>query len=364
MRDPEAIRKAVEALVNSTIESRMAELRASLVSQIVAHLESVEAGPTSGAESSSKMLNGAIRSLQDSKTQTDILKSLLEGSAQFCARSALLVLRGGAAQGWQARGFDDDQVIKQVSIDCGRGVAARVLDSFEPLAGSFHDLAGSLAEHVSAPSDGNILLLPLIIKDKVAALLYVDGGDSGKLDGAAIEILVRSGAMWLELLTLRRAAGITTEAPHRAEHIAKHAEAPVTPTAPAVEHHPPVQEPGRIPMPEPVAAPLAESHGNGNGNGNGHGPAGVMEDELHNKARRFAKLLVDEIKLYNQAKVAEGRKARDLYSRLKDDIDKSRATYERRYGQISDADYFRQELVRVLADDDPALLGASFAQPA
>jgi hypothetical protein len=89
-----------------------------------------------------------------------------------------------------------------------------------------------------------------------------------------------------------------------------------------------------------------------------------MEDELHNKARRFAKLLVDEIKLYNQAKVAEGRKARDLYSRLKDDIDKSRATYERRYGQIGDVDYFRQELVRVLADDDPALLGASFAQPA
>ena len=365
MRDPEAIRKAVEELVSSTLESRVAELRERLVTQIVAHFEGTEPSGAAGPGGSSNLLNGAIRSLQDSTTQTDILKSLLEGTAQFCARSALLVLRGGAAQGWQARGFGDDQVLRAVTIDCTRGVAARVLDSFEPVAGSFHDLAGSLAEHVTAPSDGNVLVLPLIIKDKVAALLYVDGGDSGTLDGAAVDILVRSAAMWLELLTLRRAAGITTE--HRAEHVARTApevEVPAVHQAPVVEHHATVQEAAHVAVPEPAATTVAPSNGNGNGNGNGHGAAAVMEDELHNKARRFAKLLVDEIKLYNQAKVAEGRKSRDLYSRLKDDIDKSRATYERRYGQIGDIDYFRQELVRVLADDDPTLLGASFAQPA
>src|SRR5579884_822826 len=55
------------------------------------------------------------------------------------------------------------------------------------------------------------------------------------------------------------------------------------------------------------------------------------EEEVHKKAQRFAKLLVDEIKLYNQAKVTEGRKKKDLYDRLKDDIEKSRAIYKKRY---------------------------------
>ena len=72
---------------------------------------------------------------------------------------------------------------------------------------------------------------------------------------------------------------------------------------------------------------------------------------------------MDEIRLYNQSKVADGRQNRDVYDRLKDDIEKSRATYQRRYGQsITDADYFTDELVRILADNDPAVMGSSFSR--
>src|SRR5581483_4425797 len=72
------------------------------------------------------------------------------------------------------------------------------------------------------------------------------------------------------------------------------------------------------------------------------------------RRRRLAPLLMDEIKLYNQAKVAEGRKHKNLYDRLKEDIEKSRATYLKRYGNTSaaSADYFNQELIRSLAEDD------------
>ena len=86
------------------------------------------------------------------------------------------------------------------------------------------------------------------------------------------------------------------------------------------------------------------------------------ERDVHTRAQRFARLLVDEIKLYNQDKVAEGRARKDLYDRLKDDIDKSRASYSKRYGSspAASADYFTRELVRVLADDDASLLGANF----
>ena len=71
---------------------------------------------------------------------------------------------------------------------------------------------------------------------------------------------------------------------------------------------------------------------------------------------------MDEIKLYNQPKVAEGRQNRDLYERLKEDIDKSRATYDKRYrdSAVAGTDYFTQELIRILADNDVALMGGSF----
>jgi hypothetical protein len=71
---------------------------------------------------------------------------------------------------------------------------------------------------------------------------------------------------------------------------------------------------------------------------------------------------VDEIKLYNQANDAEGRKHKDLYDRLREDIEKSRATYRKRYGNTvaANTDYFQAELVRSLAEDDISIMGASF----
>ncbi len=68
--------------------------------------------------------------------------------------------------------------------------------------------------------------------------------------------------------------------------------------------------------------------------------------DVHRKAQRFARLLVDEIKLYNQAKVAEGRRNKDLYDRLKEDIDKSRGTFQKRYGNTAAAsgDYFQHRV--------------------
>jgi len=94
-------------------------------------------------------------------------------------------------------------------------------------------------------------------------------------------------------------------------------------------------------------------------------PAATGEDDaIHRKARRFAKLLVDEIKLYNKSKVQEGKANCDLYDRLKEDIEKSRAAYEKRYGSTAAgaSRYFDQEIVRNLAENDTSLLGAGFSR--
>jgi hypothetical protein len=47
---------------------------------------------------------------------------------------------------------------------------------------------------------------------------------------------------------------------------------------------------------------------------------------------------------------------------LKEDIDKSRATFKKRYGNTAAAsvDYLQAELVRSLAEDDITVMGTNF----
>ncbi|MCA1590968.1 MAG: hypothetical protein LC730_02245, partial [Acidobacteria bacterium] len=86
---------------------------------------------------------------------------------------------------------------------------------------------------------------------------------------------------------------------------------------------------------------------------------------LHNDARRFARLLVSEIKLYNEQKVNEGRESGDLYDRLKEAIDRSRDMYDKRVQSnvSSKFDYFHYELVNNLAGGDNAKLGGNYSGP-
>jgi hypothetical protein len=83
------------------------------------------------------------------------------------------------------------------------------------------------------------------------------------------------------------------------------------------------------------------------------------DQKLHEDAKRFARLLVSEIKLYNEAQVSAGRENKDLYDRLKDDIERSRRMYLERVPEHihSTTNYFYEELVRTLANGDPVLLG-------
>lgn len=97
-------------------------------------------------------------------------------------------------------------------------------------------------------------------------------------------------------------------------------------------------------------------------------PIEVSDEERksHTKARRFARLLVSEIKLYNEQKVSEGRQAGDLFDRLREAIERSREMYDKRVESDVAArfDYFDYELVTDLAEGDINKLGGSYPGPA
>ncbi|MGB7201912.1 MAG: hypothetical protein WBD16_06550 [Pyrinomonadaceae bacterium] len=113
-----------------------------------------------------------------------------------------------------------------------------------------------------------------------------------------------------------------------------------------------------------VAAPVATASGTRLSDRNVDLPIEVAEDERrsHNDARRFARLLVSEIKLYNEKKVVEGRESADLYPRLREAIDRSREMYDKRVQPpvASKFDYFHYELVNSLAEGDADRLGSGY----
>jgi hypothetical protein len=82
------------------------------------------------------------------------------------------------------------------------------------------------------------------------------------------------------------------------------------------------------------------------------------QEEAVQSARRYARLLVSEIKLYNEAAVREARGEGDLRRRLGPEIDRARRMYEERVpSTVPDrSQYFHQELVQTLARGDASLL--------
>lgn len=82
-------------------------------------------------------------------------------------------------------------------------------------------------------------------------------------------------------------------------------------------------------------------------------------DEEEQAARRYARLLLSEIKLYNESAVRAGREQRDLAVRLAPDIDRARHLYEQRIPATlpGRAELFHNELVQTIAGGDGSLLG-------
>ncbi len=382
MADNNWIQEMVGRVVSQVLESQFPALRDELVRRV---LEELQPNLEAPAQPSPRHLLQAISAVRQASGQKEILAALLDGARQFSSRAALFVVRGASVMGWQGRGFSSPDDVKSFTLEASTGLCARVLDEKAPVRGTAQDLDVAFTSTFGAPQNERVILLPLLLKEKVAAVLYADGGTEGdgQLDDAALEMLVTSSGLWLEIVALRRA----TASQDSAEPVT----APVAPTeAPAVESAPPapapavaaiaepVTEPQPVveavaqpapqpeaePEPAPMAMAAAAAAGPASMPASVQAPASVDDEALLRKARRFAKLLVDEIKLYNKPKVQEGKQNRDLYQRLKEDIEKSRAAYEKRYGSsvAGAASYFDQEIVQNLADNDRSLLGDGFSR--
>jgi hypothetical protein len=376
MADSKQLQQIVERAVAQVLERALPRLQAELVERVLAELP---AAPVAAAETSASIpghssLVQAVATIHAGSTQKEILRALLDAGSAYGSRVALFVVKAGTASGWQGRGLGDDDAVKDFPLDLSSGPAAHAFQNRIVAPANIAEMDRRFVKQFGGPANEQLLVLPLVLKDKVAALLYADGGAEGVLDAAALEVLVMATSAWLEVASLR-----------------KQAQKDVSEAAPSIEPPPvaaPVQTvssfsdpfastppkhvaPKAVPEPEPVVEVVEVPAHAASASAAASAPAAAADPfagmsaedaDTHRKAQRFARLLVDEIKLYNQAKVAEGRRNKDLYDRLKEDIEKSRSTFQKRYGNTaaSSGDYFQKEVVRSLAEDDHSVMGANF----
>lgn len=374
MAEISTIERIVETAVSRILENHLPSLRDDLVrtvlQEVAPEMERSSSGQGSQAGKHASLL-GAIATIHAGVTQKEILRALLDNTVRYSGRCALFVIKSGMATGWQGRGFENSDEIKDFSLDLRGGVAAQVMQNRVAYQGAADDMDARFITHFRAPADGQVLVLPLLLKDKVSALVYADGGvnPGSALDVAALELVVLATSAWLEVISLRKQSHKES-----APEISERSETVAAPPAvsPAIQDpfaaHSPAHAAARTIVAEAPAMAMAAA-APASGAAHVAAPAvpvvpGMSPDDqdTHRKAQRFARLLMDEIKLYNQIKVIEGRRSHDLYDRLKEDIEKSRATYQKRYGNTAAAggDHFNQELIHVLAEDDISVLGVNY----
>jgi hypothetical protein len=437
----EEVASSIEAHVRESIERMVSEIRASIEdvrvvvdSQLKAALQSVQADvnsinfaphiqksvaeleqsfeddkaaapPPPAAVADATRVKEAIQSVERGRSQVDILNALLEACLQFGSRAALLILRGETFSGWKGVGFSahggNDEMVKRFNAAPGLiPQLDRVLRDEQVVIWDGANLATRLG--VGAPA--HAMLVPMVIKDKVAAAVYVDATeeDAAKFDHSSIEILVFSTGLLIDTTAIRK----KIPSPSLSE-AAEEPAAPTPPPPPPPAPEPPAssetvamsstairdmiagarpsfnvpaaeefgtstatQRPATVPPPPPPPPPAAPPTDE-RPSTQYVPPAGLQrggvafggpqsEDaKKHDEARRFARLLVSEIKLYNEAKVDQGRKNNDIYERLKEDIDRSRQMYDERIDDYvrKSTNYFYDELVRILADGHAEALG-------
>ncbi len=338
-----------------------------------------EAPAPAGADSAE--LRAQVRSIESAANQVETLKNFLAACSGRADRVILLVAKGDGFAVWKAEGFSssDEARLRTMQLSpASQPALGAAVDGTPILLSSGNGVSRALG----AGDAQSAVLVPIVVHEKISAVLYADRltgrtpfdaeglGLLGYVVGASIDRLVTRkltpapALKPLEPWQERAApsvAGFEEAEPAATRAIPVVVPPPVAP-APVREAPPEAPAPPRKIDLEGTGKPYQPPAGVPAGAAARilRGPLAGGEEDPHDQAKRIARLLVSDIKLYNEAAIAEGKKHNDIYIRLKEDIDRAQQTYNERVPaairQVSD--YFHDELVRSIADGRPEALGA------
>jgi hypothetical protein len=304
------LRQAFETLSDRLQGDIRREVQIAVDEALAAKSAADSAQAVAAVDNNTRLLD-SVQWLARARSLGETLDTLASAAAREAPRVAVLTVRGGRAHGWRFIGFGalDEAPPVNLAFDDAGIIATAARDNVVAVG---QPAPGFAALDAAVPA----IAVPLALAGDVVAILYADAGSTNpdspnqgsNLNVEALEILARYTARSIESMTAFKVARSLTIA---------------------------------TPAPERSAAAVDKDDG---------------EDVAG--ARRYARLLVSEIKLYHEDSIAAGRRDRDLGSRLGGEIARARVLYEQRVPPHvrARAPYFDDELVRTLADGDQSLL--------
>jgi hypothetical protein len=278
-------------------------------------------------------LAGTMRAMDDASSLTHVLDALLDGVGGAFRGAAIFLVRADRLQGWRR--------------SAGGPVASDAppadvpLSTVSPLTQALTTARVIVSNHESPVdnppplgADGWTATLPLIVGHRVVALIQAE--DDAR-NGDAAHPSERRTALTISDLLVRHAgrclAALTANAALPA----------VTP-----EGAQPEAFAGSAPIGAAVATPAPGTPRTAAARRWG-GESPTVDD-----ARRYARLLVSEIKRYNEATLGTGARDATLYDRLKDDIERCRRLYAGRVpAELREtSNFFDDALLEILAGGD------------
>jgi hypothetical protein len=278
-------------------------------------------------------LAGAIR-------PAEVFRRLLEASRTFAPRAAVFLAREGCWKGWGATGYgrDASERLRRLKLVAGDGPLDRlaVPDGEEGAVSRTADPLPDFGQPEAEDTRG----IPLRVGARTIGLLIAQrGAGEEPWFPAALGILAIAARLRLELdLTLRKL---------------QPAEKPIA----TQQQREDVVEPAAIaPAPEPAAVAVAPSETSVTPWL--ERPTEAPDNLRREEARRFARLVATDIRLYNEEAVVLGRRNRDLFRRLEEQIDRGREAFERRFPDLGAPGkaFLHEAYVEILAGGDADLL--------
>lgn len=363
-------------------------LAAELLAAVPAPAPAAQKAITSDPE-----LGMALDLLDNAPSQAEVLHKLLDGLRPFADRSALFIIKQGIASLYAFRGFDGETIRAGTPVVPPPELEALISGQL-PMIQQPGEAYLALVHPLSGLTSADICIHPIRLKRKTVALVMADSGLRRALDNPQhIRALVRAAEAALAFLAGpkdedRPGTGplkATGPMPVSAPMAAPPRPAPAPPPMPRPTPLPPMPPIGlpagpssrtmQMPIPAPAefrpqtqpvppaqpalppAIPASSMPTQQVPEPIEAGPA--LDPKIRATAERLARVLVGDIELYFPQKVAQGRQQGNLYSLLRDELERSRATFIDRFGEPVEKQHriFIQTVQAQLCEGIPSKLG-------
>jgi hypothetical protein len=287
--------------------------------------EATEAAGYKSRRAAAEDLNQLLRRLRECKSAEEVAAWLIDSTSAYCGRAALFEVIGARVRGVCSRGFAVEGVGNFETLEAPLERAPALAHAIEErdtvvTLGAGSEVSPEIVTALGHPPGERVHLYPIVIEERAAAVLYAVAGESGAVDGAALELLSHAAGSAVRFL------------------------APVSPPAAR----------------QPVSSALISIQGVKT-NPLPEGKRALPRQALDTRARWFAQTESARMRLFHRTGLEKGRVERNIYRALQPQIDAARQIYRQDFLAVSPgiADYLHKELL-TLAHDDPSLLGPEY----